>query len=132
MRVHGARAAAPVAGDFASALIGGVPGDAFALLDFAGRARPISSAKLKSNPQVAAAHRRARAGATASRSSEVLALLSGEVAFYARPGAVIPELTLVLEPKDQSAALATLDKLMARLARLRAARSSPAPRAATR
>ena len=46
----------------------------------------------------------------------MLALLSGEVAFYARPGAVIPELTLALDPKDQSAALATLDKLAAKLA----------------
>ena len=46
----------------------------------------------------------------------MLALLSGEIAFYARPGVGIPELTLALDPKDQSAALATLDKLAAKLA----------------
>jgi hypothetical protein len=47
---------------------------------------------------------------------ELLSLLGGETAFYARPGALIPELTLVLDPRDASAALATVDKLMQHLA----------------
>jgi len=47
---------------------------------------------------------------------EVLALLNGEVAFYARPAGIIPELTLVLEPKNAAAALATIDTLMEHLA----------------
>jgi hypothetical protein len=47
---------------------------------------------------------------------DVLSLLHGELAFYVRPGALIPEFTLVLDPQDQAKALATLDKLAARLA----------------
>ena len=115
VRVHGATSGGPGGGDFASALIGGVPGDAFALLDFDGQGTTDQLGKLKSNPQAAAAIAKFEQeyGVTLE---QVLALLSGEVAFYARPGAVIPELTLALDPKDQSAALATLDKLAAKLA----------------
>jgi hypothetical protein len=47
---------------------------------------------------------------------EVLALLRNEVAFYVRPGAGIPELTLVLQTPNEANALATLDKLAQRLA----------------
>ena len=110
VRVHGATSGGPGGGDFASALIGGVPGDAFALLDFDGQGTTDQFGKLKSNPQAAAAIAKFEQeyGVTLE---QVLALLSGQVAFYARPGAVIPELTLVLDPKDQGAALATLDKL---------------------
>jgi hypothetical protein len=110
VRVHGVTSGGPGGGDFASALIGDVPGDAFALLDFDGQGTTDQLEKLKSNPQAAAtiAKFEQEYGVTLER---VLTLLSGEVAFYARPGAVIPELTLALDPKDQSAALATLDKL---------------------
>jgi hypothetical protein len=112
VRVHGVTSGGPGGGDFASALIGGVPGDAFALLDFDGQGTTDQLGKLKSNPQAAAAiaHFEQEYGVTLD---QLLTLLSGEVAFYARPGAVIPELTLALDPKDQSAALATLDKLAA-------------------
>jgi hypothetical protein len=112
VRVHGVTSGGPGGGDFASALIGDVPGDAFALLDFDGQGTTDQLGKLKSNPQAAAAIAKFEQeyGVTLE---QVLALLSGEVAFYARPGAVIPELTLALDPKDQSAALATLDKLAA-------------------
>jgi hypothetical protein len=115
VRVHGVTSGGPGGGDFARALIGGVPGDAFALLDFDGQGTTDQLGKLKSNPQAAAAiaHFEQEYGVTLE---QVLALLSGEVAFYARPGALIPELTLALDPKDQSAALATLDKLAAKIA----------------
>ena len=49
------RAAARGGGDFASALIGDVPGDAFAFLDFDGQGTTDQLGKLKSNPQAAAA-----------------------------------------------------------------------------
>ncbi len=112
VRVHGVTSGGHGGGDFASALIGRVPGDAFALLDFDGQGTTDQLSKLKSNPQAAAAiaHFEQEYGVTLD---QLLTLLSGEVAFYARPGAVIPELTLALDPKDQSAALATLDKLAA-------------------
>jgi uncharacterized protein DUF3352 len=115
VRVHGIQNGGPAgAADFASALMGGVPGDAFAFLDFKGEGTTDQLEKLKSNPQFAAgiAQFEKEYGVTLE---QVLALLSGEVAFYARPGAVIPELTLALDPKDQSAALATLDKIAAHL-----------------
>jgi hypothetical protein len=116
VRVRGASSGAPAGGgDFAPSLSGGVPADAFALLDFTGRGTTDQLDKLKSNPQAA----KAIAGFEHEYGvtlDEVLGVLSGEVAFYARPGAGIPELTLALDPKNQSAALATLDKLAAKIA----------------
>ena len=115
VRVQGATKGGPGGGDFASSLIGGVPGDAFALLDFTGKGTTDQLGKLKSNPQAAKAiaHFEQEYGVTLE---QVLTLLSGEIAFYARPGIGIPELTFALDPKNQSAALATLDKLAAKLA----------------
>ncbi len=115
VRIRGASNGGPGGGDFASALIAGVPGDAFALLDFTGQGTTDQLGKLKSNPQAAAAIAKFEQeyGVTLD---QVLTLLGGEVAFYARPGAGIPELTLALDPKNHSAALATLDKLAAKLA----------------
>jgi Protein of unknown function (DUF3352) len=103
------------AGEFASALIGDVPGDAFAFLDFKGEGTTDQLEKLKSNPQVAPALKQLKQTLGVSL-DQLLGLLSGEVAFYARPGAAIPELTLALDPKDESAALSTLDTMAARIA----------------
>ena len=56
VRITGASSGGPAgAGDFASELIGGVPGDAFAFLDFNGQGTTDQLEKLKSNPQAAAA-----------------------------------------------------------------------------
>ena len=116
VRIHGASSGGPAgSGDFASALIGGVPGDAFAFLDFKGQGTTDQLDKLKSNPQIAPALKQLHETLGVSL-DQLLALLSGEVAFYARPGAVIPELTLALDPKDESQALSTLDTIAARLA----------------
>src|SRR5689334_2958426 len=103
------------AADFASALIGGVPSDAFAFLDFKGEGTTDQLEKLKSNPQAAKAIAQLQKeyGVTLD---ELLSLLGGEVAFYARSGIGIPELTLALDPKDSAAALDTLDKLATKLA----------------
>jgi hypothetical protein len=116
LRVHGASSGGPAgAADFASELLGGVPGDAFAFLGFDGQGTTDQLEKLKSNPQAAAAIAQVqqKLGVTFE---QLLSLVSGEVAFYARSGIGIPELTLALAPKDPTAALATLDKLAARLA----------------
>jgi hypothetical protein len=116
VRIHGASSGGPAgSGDFASALIGGVPGDAFAFLDFKGQGATDQLDQLKSNPQVAPALKQLQQTLGVSL-DQLLALLSGEVAFYARPGAVIPELTLALAPKDEGQALSTLDTIAARLA----------------
>lgn len=45
--------------------------------------------------------------------NDVLPLLENEHALYVRPGVPIPEITLVLSPEDPTAALATVDKLLA-------------------
>lgn len=116
VRVRGAsKGASPGGGDFSSTLMDGVPDDAFAFLTIDGKGTSDQLEALKSNPQVgrALAQMQAMLGVSFE---QVLALLRGEIAFYARPGIGIPELTLVLEEQDESAALATLDKLAARLA----------------
>ena len=116
VRIRGASSGGPAgAGDFASELIGGVPGDAFAFLDFDGKGTTDQLDQLKSNPQAAAAIAQVqkKLGGTFE---QLVSLFSGEVAFYSRQGIGIPELTLALAPKDTSAALATLDKLAAHLA----------------
>src|SRR3954447_11149537 len=116
LHVHGASSGGTAgAADFASELIGGVPGDAFALLDFKGEGTPDQLEKLAENPQAAAALARVKQELGVSY-DQVLSLLSGEAAFYARAGVGIPELTLALAPKDVNAALKTLDTIAAHLA----------------
>jgi hypothetical protein len=113
VRIRGASSGGP-AGGGETKLAEGVPGDAFALLDFLGQGTTDQLSRLKSNPQFAPVLEELQEyGVTLD---ELLSLLRGEVAFYARPGGLIPELTLVLDPQDVSAALATLDKLMSHLA----------------
>ena len=125
LRVKGVSSGGPAgAGDFASELIAGVPGDAFAFLDFKGQGTTDQLEKLKSNPQAAAGI--ARLQKTLGVSFEqLLSLLGGEVAFYARQGVGIPELTLALAPQDPTAALATLDKLAAHLAAMSGGKVEP-------
>jgi hypothetical protein len=116
VRIRGASSGGPTgAADFASALIGGVPSDAFAFLDFKGQGTTDQLQNLKSNPQAARAITQLEKeyGVTLD---ELLSLFGGEVAFYARSGIGIPELTLALDPKDATAALNTLDKLTTKLA----------------
>lgn len=101
--------------DFTSQLIGGVPENALALLDFSGKGTAGQLDKLLSSQQFAAAVQELKEylGITPD---ELTALLGGELAFYVRPSALIPEFTLALDPQDKSAALSTLDKLAAHLA----------------
>jgi hypothetical protein len=116
LHVHAASSGGPAgAADFASELIGGIPGDAFALLDFKGEGTTDQLEKLAENPQAATALARVKQELGVSY-DQVLSLLSGEAAFYARAGIGIPEVTLALAPKDASSALATLDKIAAHLA----------------
>jgi hypothetical protein len=125
VRVRGASSGGNLAGsDFASKLVDGVPGDAFALFSFRGEATTDQLGKLKSNPQVGPALAQIEKSLGVSF-EQILALLRGEIAFYARPGAGIPELTLALEEKDESGALATLDRIAARLAATTGARVEP-------
>jgi uncharacterized protein DUF3352 len=116
VRISGASSGGPAgAADFASELITGVPADAFAFLGFQGQEWTDQVEKLKSNPQAAKAIAQLPQQLGVSL-DELMSLFSGEVAFYARSGIGIPELTLALGAKDTAGALATLDKLAAHLA----------------
>jgi Protein of unknown function (DUF3352) len=122
LRVRGASSGGNlVGGEFASTLIGSVPGDALAFLSFRGTSAAEQLDTLKANPRVrkALARLQATLGVPLER---ILALLHGEVAFYARPAVGIPELTLALEESDVRGALATLDKIAAHLAKTMNAR----------
>jgi hypothetical protein len=101
--------------EFASKLLAGIPSDSFLALDVLGTGATQELQKLETSPQYAAGAKQLeqRLGVTPE---ELVGLLDGEVAFYARPGALIPEFTLALQPKDATSALATVDKLMAHLA----------------
>jgi hypothetical protein len=113
IRLHGATSGGPVGGGEAK-LLDGVPGDAFALLDFLGQGTTDQLDQLRSSPQFGRAldELKQELGVTPD---ELAALLGGEVAFYVRPSALIPEFTLVLDPKS-GASLATLDKVAEHLA----------------
>jgi hypothetical protein len=113
IRIRGASSGGP-AGGGETTLAEGVPGDAFALFDFLGQGTTDQLGRLKASPQLAPFLEELKEYRVTF--DELLSLLQGEVALYARPGGVIPELTLVLAPKDASAALATIDRLMEHLA----------------
>ena len=117
--------------DFAAKLLGNVPGDALAVLDFRGAGIADRIEKLESNPKVDRVFRQVEAALGVSY-DDILDLLHNEVALYVRPGAGIPEVTLALETKDQAKALSTLDRLasQARSGHGRAA-ARRRPRAAT-
>ena len=116
IRVHGAWNGGNLGGaDFASKLLGGVPGDALALLNVDGSGAADQIEKLEENPSFAQALKRFEASLGVPY-DDVLDLIRNEIALYVRPGALIPEVTLVLEPKDASKALSTLDTLAAHIA----------------
>ncbi len=116
LRLRGASSGGNLGGkEFASKLLDGIPGDAFAAFDFFGTDTSQQLQKLESTPQFAQVAKQLEReyGVTAD---QLFALLDGEVAFYARSGALIPELTLALQPSDPTQALETIDKLMTHLA----------------
>ncbi|MGB2876134.1 MAG: DUF3352 domain-containing protein [Gaiellaceae bacterium] len=109
--------------NYSSKLIKSVPGDALAFFSFPGTGVTGQVRNIQSNPGFR------QAGVQMQRLlgvslQNVIALFGNEVAFYVRPGAVIPEFTLVLSPTSQSAALETLNKLAAKVAALRGAKAT--------
>ena len=105
------------AGDFSSSLLGKVPGDALAFLDFRGGGTADQLKKLESNPQMAQGLQQLQAMLGVSL-DDLLELVRNETGFYLRPGAGIPEFSLALSPSDKSAALSTLDRLAGKVAAL--------------
>jgi hypothetical protein len=95
-------------GDYRSKLIDLVPADTFAFLTFrSGKSLGTALSGMSGPLQYAL-------GISAD---DLAALFAKESAFYVRPGAVIPELTLILQPTSAAGGLATLDKLARRIAR---------------
>ncbi|HEY6150563.1 MAG TPA: DUF3352 domain-containing protein, partial [Gaiellaceae bacterium] len=120
IRVHGATSgegsSSLASGDYASKLLGGVPADAFAFISFrGGKSIDQLQKQLETNPTFSQAVPQLER-TLGVKVTDLLALLRGEIAMYARPGGAIPEVSLALSTSDQSAALSTLDKLAARLA----------------
>jgi hypothetical protein len=116
LRLQGASSGGNLGGgEFASKLLDQIPSEAFAAFDFLGSSTTQQLQQLEGTPQFAPAAKQLEReyGVTAD---ELFGLLDGEVAFYARSGALIPELTLALQPKDPTQAAETVDKLMTRLA----------------
>lgn len=116
LRLRGASSGGNLGGkEFASKLLNGVPSDAFAAIDFLGAGTTQQLQKLEASPQFStfAKQLERRYGVTPD---QLFGLLDGEVAFYARSSAIIPELTLALQPSDPTQALETVDKLMTHLA----------------
>lgn len=103
------------AGNFTSKLIDGVPGDALAFLTLRGGGLTDRLEALQSNPSFGAGLSQLETMLGVSF-GDILGLFTNEVSFYVRPGAGIPEFSLVLDPEDRDKALATLDKLAARIA----------------
>ena len=102
---------------YSSKLMSGVPADAIAFLSFPGSGATSQLDRLKQNPQFSFMLAEIERELGLSLDS-VYALFGHEVAFYVRRGAGLPEFSLVLEEPDTEQALATLDRLGVRVAKL--------------
>jgi hypothetical protein len=108
VRLHGATVGQDVTGgSYASELLAQAPADALAFLTFRGGGQTSSSLG-----QIGGALQ-ATLGVTGK---QIAALFENESALWVRPGAVIPEVTAILQPDHTAAGLVTLDKLAAALA----------------
>jgi Protein of unknown function (DUF3352) len=121
-RDDGAEVAGVVQGEGADKLLGAaeeyssdllelVPADAFAFISFMGTGIGEQVGALRENPLYGSALEEfeQETGVTVA---EVLRLIDGEVAFYAAPGAPIPELTLLVRPDDPAQARESAERLL--------------------
>jgi Protein of unknown function (DUF3352) len=102
---------------YSSKLISGVPADAIAFLSFHGNSAQNQLSRLRQNPVFSMALAQIERELGMSLDS-VYALFEHEIALYVRRGAGLPEFSLVLEEPDTQQALATLDRLGVRVAKL--------------
>jgi hypothetical protein len=99
---------------FSPTLLERVPGDALAAFSFSGQGATkqlqdaIAGAGAKALDQL-----RQSLGVSLD---ELVGLADGQVVAYVRPGLIIPEVTVVLDPRDPAQALQTLDTVAAKLA----------------
>jgi hypothetical protein len=101
--------------EYSSELLDLVPADAFAFATFMGTGIGEQVGALRDNPLYGSALEEfeQETGVTVA---EVLRIIDGEVAFYAAPGAPIPELTLLVRPDDPTQARESAERLLRALA----------------
>jgi hypothetical protein len=88
-----------------------VPDDAFLFLSFQGAGMRRQLEQLRSNPLLATGLREFERE-SGIHVDDVIGLLDGEVALYARPGVPIPELTLVLQAEDEAQARGRVERIL--------------------
>jgi hypothetical protein len=100
---------------YASALLQRVPEDAFAFLSFQGGAATRQFEQFKTNPLYTMGVQELER-TLGVKLEDLLALFDGEVAFYARPSAPIPELTLLLDSDNVEQARTSAANLLRAIA----------------
>ena len=108
---------------YESTLLERVPDDALAVFSFKDLGSGIEQARSAEGVAEALAQAEQVLGVPVA---DVTALFEGESILYVRPGAPIPEVTLLLAVEDEAAALATVDKVAARAVALAGARAGRA------
>jgi hypothetical protein len=97
--------------EYSSELLDLVPADAFAFTTFMGTGIGEQVGALRDNPMYGSALKEFEQE-TGVTIAEVLRIIDGEVAFYAAPGAPIPELTLLVRPDDPAQARESAERLL--------------------
>ncbi len=100
---------------YASQLLERVPADAWAFYSFRGDSAKEQFQQFKDNPLYAMGLREIESE-LGVRLDEIVGLFEGEVAFYARPGVPIPELTLLLDAESPDDARQAADRVLRALA----------------
>lgn len=100
---------------YASKFLDRVPADAFAFYSIQGGGLTQQFEALRGNPLYGMAFREAESE-LGIKIDDIVRLFEGEVAFYAAPGAPIPELTLLLESADPAQARQSAVRLLEILA----------------
>jgi hypothetical protein len=101
--------------NYSSKLLGLVPADAFAFASLQGEGVSGQFEGLQGNPLFGMALQDFEQE-TGIRFDDLVRILKGEAAFYAAPGAPIPELTLLLDSDDASRDREAVDRLLRTLA----------------
>lgn len=111
LRGEGADKLLGAAEEYRSGLLDMVPADAFAFFSFQGAATTAQLESLDDNPLYGQALQELEREVGVSL-TDLARLFQGEVAFYAAPGAPIPELTLLLDAEDPAQARQSADQIL--------------------
>jgi hypothetical protein len=103
------------ADEYSSNLLDMVPADAFAFASFQGKETTAQLESFGDNPLYASALREFERE-FGVKLTDVVQLFQGEVAFYAAPGAPIPELTLLVDSENPQQARESTERILRALA----------------